>query len=39
MTGLNKLTAVELRRGIGDQDIPPVDLMNDCIAAIETKTP
>lgn len=37
MRMLNTLSAVELRRRIGNRDISPVDLLTDCIAAIETK--
>lgn len=39
MTGLNKLTAVDLRRRIGSREISPVDVLNDCITATVVKNP
>ena len=39
MSDLNTMTAVQLRRLIASRDISPVDLMRDCIAAIEARNP
>jgi amidase len=39
MTALPELSAVELRRRIGNKDISPVELMEACIARIEALDP
>lgn len=39
MSGLNTLTAVELRRRIGSREISPVEVLTDFIEAIEIRNP
>ena len=39
MSGLNRLTAVQLQGQIIRREISPVDLMTDCIAEIEAQNP